>query len=129
MKNTRKAVVFDEFARVCKYFSSATDVNNGYGCLHPMQEEMREDSAGEKHGCCCCWSCPLGVEAEQEDIETPKSGIDWDGLCDDGEVTEGEYLLINCSRKASDDEKEALARYERYLHRYDPEWLKAHPNA
>ena len=122
MKNARKAVVFDEFARICKFFSSATDANNGYGCLHPMQEEKE----GKDCGCCNCWSCPLGVEAEQEDIDAPDSKIDWDGLCDDGEVTEGEYLLVNCGEDASDDEKEALARCERYLHRYDPEWLRAH---
>ena len=128
MKITRKAVTFDDFSRVCKFFTAAVDANNGYGCLHPMQEEKREDGKGNKCGCCNCWSCPLGVEAEQEDIETPESGIDWDGLCSDGEVYEGEYLLVNCDENASEDEKEALARYERYLHRYDPEWLKTHNN-
>lgn len=127
MSFERKAVTFDDFSRICKYFTSDVDVNNCYGCTHPVQEEKREDNHGKEQGCCNCWNCPLGIEAEQEDIDSSDTKIDWDGLCSDGEVYEGEYLLVDCDDDASDDQKEALARYERYIHRYDPEWLKNHP--
>ncbi len=41
---------------------------------------------------CYCFSCPLGIEAQQEDFNNGE--IDWDGLCEDGEVSECEYLLV-----------------------------------
>ena len=31
---------------------------------------------------------------EKEHPDAIKDEIDWDGLCEDGEVTEGEYLLV-----------------------------------
>lgn len=120
---TKRCVVFDEFARVCKFLNAETDANNGFGCDHPDQIET-QNRDGKEQGCCFCFSCPLGVEAEPEDIESDL--IDWDGISDET-VEEGEYLLINCSDNATDNEKDALIRYDRYIHRYDPDWLAAHP--
>ena len=114
----RKAVVFDEFAYVCQYFTSNTDLNNGYGCTHPEQTQTP--------GCCFCCSCPLGIEAEQADIDNPIETINWDGLCEDGIIWESEYLLINCGEECSADEKEALRRYDEYMHRYDFRKDKSH---
>lgn len=116
----KKAVVFDEFARNCKFFDPASDVNNGYGCKNPFQEEVQTDKNGVSRGCCYCFSCPLGIEADECDRNSPEysRNIDWDGLCEDGEVAEGEYLLVEIAAP-DDDEKEALERYEKYLHRYD----------
>lgn len=76
-------------------------VGNGYGCTHPEQEDLSEKT------------------------------IDWDGLCECGEVTEGEYLLVDVGNEATDDQKNALYSYERYIHRYDKKWLDAHniPNS
>lgn len=128
----RKVVLFDDFAFQCQFFNGNTDVNNGYGCNHPEQDNTNEDENGNERGCCYCCSCPLGIEAEQEDLtdkEHPdaiKDEIDWDGLCEDGEVTEGEYLLVNVDEDATEDEKQALEAYEIYMHRYDKEWLDAH---
>lgn len=124
-----KAVLFDEFAYCCQYFNSETA--GGYGCDHPQQQETREEN-GEEVGCCFCWSCPLGCEAEQEDLTDPedpdavKDNIDWDGLCEDGEVAESEILLICADDEATEDQKKALADYELYLHRYDKKWLDEH---
>ena len=110
---TKKCVVFEEFARVCKFFNSKTDVNNGFGCDHPDQIET-QNRDGKEQGCCLCFSFPLGIEAEPEDIES--DSIDWDGISDD-EIEESEYLLIDCQDKAGKDEKDAIARYYRYIHR------------
>lgn len=100
-----KAATFDEFAFACPFFTSQPWVNNGYGCKHSMQAEQRQDSEGNVGGCCYCWSCPIGIEAEQEDFSNPN--IDWDDLCAEGEVAESEYILINVGFNASDNEKAA----------------------
>lgn len=129
----RKAVIFDEFASQCPYFEGDTDVNNGYGCTHPKRKKYE----GEEVARCYSYLCPLGIEAEQQDLtdrEDPsaiKEYIDWDGLCEDGEVMEGEYLLVAAGESASEDERNALYAYEKYIHRYDKKWLDAHgiPNS
>ena len=125
----RKAVLFDEFAYQCPFFTGGLERNGGYGCTHPGQEDKEE---GEAAGGCHCHTCPLGIEAEQEDMTEPehpdaiKDGIDWDGLCGSREVLEGEYLLVDIGDTATEDEKTALYCYERYMHRYDEEWLDTH---
>lgn len=123
----KKAVTFDDFSFCCPFFNSK--VGNGYGCTHPEQEEIDKDAEGKEYGKCYCFSCPLGIEAEQEDLS--EKTIDWDGLCECGEVTEGEYLLVDVGNEATDDQKNALYSYERYIHRYDKKWLDAHniPNS
>lgn len=82
----RKIVEFDEFSRCCKYFKSSEDYS--FECLHPEQEE-RETYNGRELGRCFSCSCPLGIEAEQEDYGA--KDVDWDGECSDGVVPEGEY--------------------------------------
>lgn len=116
-----RAVLFDQFSSQCQFFDSDLDANNGYGCSHKEQREKTK----EGHGCCYCHTCPLGIEAEQEDLTEPehpdaiKDNIDWDGLCEDGEVTEGEYLLVEIGEEATLDQKEAICNYDAYMHRYD----------
>lgn len=118
----RKAVLFDVFAYRCSYFNGEDEESNGYGCTHP-----ENNSEG-----CYCHRCPLGIEAEQQDLtdrkhpDAVKEEIDWDGLCECGEVAEGEYLLVNIGGTASSEEKEALYSYERYMHRYNKKWLDGH---
>lgn len=125
----RKAVLFDEFSYNCQFFNIKTV--NGYGCDHPEQRETIEEDRKEV-GCCFCHTCPLGIEAEQQDLterehpDAVKDEIDWDGLCEDGEVTEGEYLLVDTGETATEEEKLAIYLYERYIHRYDKKWLDEH---
>ena len=128
-----RAVTFDEFSLCCPYYNPTTDVNNGYGCDHPKQEESDYDEeTGKEQGKCYCWSCPLGIEAEQADLTDKKNSdavqeeIDWDGLCECGEVGESEYLLVCVDEKATSDEKNALYEYDRFIHRYDKKWLDEH---
>ena len=125
----RKAVLFDEFSLQCPF--SDININDGYGCDHPDQKEIIEKS-GKEYGCCYCHTCPLGIEAEQQDLTDKESSdaiqdeIDWDGLCEEGEVIEGEYLLIVSDETATEAQKEALYYYDRYMHRYDRKWLDEH---
>lgn len=118
----RRAVIFDEFAYQCPFFNSEDAENNGYGCDHP-----KNNPDG-----CYCHACPLGIEAEQEDLtdtehpDAVKDTIDWDGLCEDGKVAESEYLLIDIGEAASEDEKKALYSYELYRNRYNKKWLDEH---
>lgn len=129
-----KAVVFDEFASQCPYFYSyeKEQINNYYNCKHPEQEETEKSESGEQIGKCYCFSCPLGIEAEQEDLtnknhpDAAKDEIDWDGLCEDGEVAEGEYLLVEIGEKTTEEQKKAMWNYEVYLHRYNKKWLNKH---
>lgn len=127
----RKAVLFECFAFQCPFFNGDTNVNNGYGCDHPDQREKRKDN-GEEQGCCYCFSCPLGIEAEQQDLtdkshpDAVQDEIDWDGLCEDGEVTDGEYLLVEVGTDATNEQKQAIRNYDIYMHRYDKKWLEEH---
>jgi len=79
----------------------------------------RKDCEGKEGGCCYCWSCPLGIEADTEALSNPD--IEWDGLCSEGEVAESEYILVNVCPDTTEDEKAAWDSYERYIHRYDPD--------
>lgn len=106
------------------FFNSETEVNNGFGCDHSDNEIYEEDEGGAKVGCCFCHACPLGTEADQEDLE--QKDVNWDGLCEDGDVSEGEYLLIETGEEATKDQEKALFKYDRNIHRYDKEWLDAH---
>ncbi len=49
----RIAKNFDNFVSECPYFNGNADVNNGYGCEHKAQKEVRNDmnhaSAGFTH--------------------------------------------------------------------------------
>lgn len=132
----RRAVLFETFAYQCpfSYSFGRGEINNGYNCKHPKQENVEDVGYKGKKKCGCCYSssCPLGIEAEQQDLtdrESPdavKDDIDWDGLCESGEVAEGEYLLIVSDETATEEEKEALYYYDRYMHRYDKKWLDEH---
>lgn len=121
-----KAVVFDEFSIHCPYFYSYKKecINNYYNCKHPSQEETEKVESNECIGKCYCFSCPLGIEATQDDLS--ENNIDWDGLCEDGEVYEGEYLLVETGESATNEQREAMKSYELYMHRYDKKWLDEH---
>ena len=53
---TGKYLTFDEVFPRCRYFFRGSDVNSGYGCTHPQQEEV-EDGLGR----CYDFTCPLGL--------------------------------------------------------------------
>lgn len=55
-----------------------------------------------------------------------KDEIDWDGLCEEGEVEEGEYLLVTVGEDAIEEQKKAMWNYELYLNRYNKQWLDEH---
>lgn len=118
-KMNKRVVLFDEFASACDFFDTEVNVNDGYGCTHKKQEET-ELVEGVKQGKCFCFSCPLGIVAEDEDLS--RDDIDWDGLCEDGEVSESEYLLINIHEETTEEEKKALKNYDRYSNRYNPDY-------
>ena len=61
-------ITLDDLIRICGHFYDAEEekgvnVNNGYNCNHPQQDEIDEGC-----GCCYAFSCPLGVEAELEEF-------------------------------------------------------------
>lgn len=116
--HTQKMVLFEDFARVCYYSDFSSDVNNGYGCKHPRQEE---------NGCCFCHSCPLGIEADKDDLNNPN--VNRDDIDEDDFAEEGEYILVPTGEEATELQKQTILAYDRYMHRYDPEWLKIHPKS
>lgn len=74
----------------------------------------------------------MGIEAEQQDL-TDKTNpnaiqdeIDWDGLCEGGEVGEGEYLLVAVGEDETEEQKKAMWNYELYLNGYNKQWLDEH---
>lgn len=131
-----KVVTFDEFSSQCPYFYTFGDgyINGGYNCKHPGQRKVEDVGYKGKKKCgrCYCSSCPLGIEAEQQDLtdkthpDAIQDEIDWDGLCEGGEVAEGEYLLVTVGGKATEEQKKAMWNYELYLNRYNKQWLDEH---
>jgi len=86
----RKLFSTNELINKCKYFYWG-QVNNGYCCCHPEQEEKID---GE--GCCYYFSCPFSYEAEQEDMDNKK--IDKNGYTELGglvvcEVDENDEII------------------------------------
>lgn len=112
------AAVFDTFAYICPYFTSNTEILDGYGCLHPKQEKEGKDFDGNFCGSCLLGGCPLGYSADDESLQN--LDIDWQGdLPSPGDV-EGEYIVVNISSEASKDERDAADKYLRYINRYAP---------
>ena len=52
--------------------------------------------------------------------------IDWDGLCEDKEVHDGDYLLVEIGEDATNEQKQATWNYELYMNRYNKKWLDEH---
>ena len=121
----RKVANFDIFSSTCPYFTSIYDVNNFYGCTHPEQTDFSEDKKGVKRGCCYCECCPLGITPDESDINNPE--VDWDGITRDDLVDEngdfiedsGDYIMINVGDGATEEEKVAWEKYEKYINRYN----------
>lgn len=115
---TLYACSFDDFAYACPFFTSECSVNNGYGCTHSEQRETDFDrELGKEHGKCYCHSCPLGIEADQESRDDPKS-VDWNDI-DDTEIGEAEYILVRTDGEISSDASQALLSYLRRVNRYN----------
>jgi hypothetical protein len=121
----RKVATFDEFSYACPYFTTAYDINNEYGCNHPDQKETDPDEKGIERGKCYCWSCPLGIEPDEEDFNDPD--VDWDGITREdctssitGEFSaDSDYIMVNVGTDATKDEKRAMDEYERFINRYN----------
>ncbi len=88
----KKIEAINIFANRCGYFYNAfleknVSVNNGYNCSHPNQKEI-EIINNEQIGKCYCFSCPLAIEADEEDFN--KSEIDNQGY----EYEEMQYVVV-----------------------------------
>ena len=93
-----RIVHIDEMVKICGYFTSNTTVNNAYGCKHPEQEETDIDFRTEKpHGKCYCFSCPLGKEADLQDMKKLDQELYNDWKYEDFDPSEmgGDYLVID----------------------------------
>lgn len=130
-----KAVDFDIFSAQCPYAYTfgRGDINNGYNCKHPEQE-YREPAGSNNRlsvGRCHCISCPLGLEAEPQDMTDPDDpdavqDIDWDGYTDPDALGDGDVFLCRLNNDKSSPGSRALFAYDLYLNRYNKQWLDAH---
>lgn len=59
-------VDIDTLCYKCGYFTTDTEINNGYGCLHPEHERRKGNSVG----CCFASSCPLGYFDDEDEGES-----------------------------------------------------------
>lgn len=63
----------------CGYFNSDTDLNNGYGCDHPENEEKEYcDIMKREQGKCYTFSCPIAYSItmdNDEDVEIMRKQI------------------------------------------------------
>ena len=123
---------FDLFAHTCPYFYNGAPVNNGYGCRYPECGEAEEDDAGQLCGCCHRYTCPICCPFGEEDLDDPELDLDGRGRQeffdrDGGFADGGELVTVASGDEAGEEERAALLAYNRYLHRYDKEWLEKHP--
>ncbi len=97
----------NEFCDLCGFFFGGTDVNNGYGCLHPEQPEVDYDTFGEV-GKCYGFSCPLAYNPSN-DINTvqpiksqAKPPVYWSKRLDNrssDEISEAEFTNLKTTIK------------------------------
>mgnify|MGYP001024550480 FL=1 len=126
----RILVDFDSMSYACPYSTSSCEYD--CGCCHPDADEAELDpKSGNLVGRCWNSGCPVACGFDEEDLDNPD--LDWDGteredVCGvDGEfIDDGEYATLCCDDTASPDERRLLYHYQRYMHRYDSEWLKTH---
>lgn len=59
-------ITLSELTTRCGHFSDG-DLNNGYCCSHPENDA--------EPGCCFGWACPVGFEADYEDIQELSSQL------------------------------------------------------
>jgi len=52
----------NDLAMECGLFTSETELNGGYGCLSKSKQK-------DEPGKCYAWDCPLGYEADLEDLK------------------------------------------------------------
>lgn len=56
---TGRILYLDQLTQECGYFNPRANVNNGYGCRHPRQEDV-EDGEGR----CFTFSCPIASQLD-----------------------------------------------------------------
>lgn len=109
---------FDSVYASCP-FKTEIESNNGYGCSHPKQEEINDGEA-----CCYRFSCPLGIEPDEETLESNTldfNGVEREDLFDANGVCIAniDYLVVPIGKLATDEQKETLKRYNKYVNRYN----------
>ena len=87
-------MTINQLANICGYYEDAfiekgVTVNNGYNCTHPEQTEVYDGI-----GCCYAWSCPLAIEADEQDCE--EYGVEYQ--CDDA------YVLVDLESEVKNDD-------------------------
>lgn len=119
MQKEYLCAAFANIFHVCPFFTGNTDVNDGYGCRHPDQEEG-EESNGMFHGACTHWSCPMTFPVAKETLIDPD--VEWDGVTrEDLEVEHGfdpEYVLLHVGPDTTEKEQELVKAYQHYMDRY-----------
>jgi len=81
----------DTLVKICGFFVVGAEVNNGYGCNHPKQEEF-EIIDGKKHGMCHRHSCPIAIALRPNEYAEDRehfAGEEWN------ELTDEDWLLIH----------------------------------
>ncbi len=62
----------DSLRQECGMFTSATEENNGYGCLAPQNTEAP--------GCCQAFACPIATECDDEDAQWTDTCSEWEWM-------------------------------------------------
>ena len=138
IETQRASIRLDTLEVICLHQMCIRDsyngapVNNGYGCRHPECGEDEEDDAGQPCGCCHRYTCPICCPFGEEDLDDPELDLDGRGRQelfdrDGGFADGGELVTVASGDEAGEEERAALLAYNRYLHRYDKEWLEKHP--
>ena len=69
MNNKTVLIQIDDLMYECSYsYQDDANINSGYNCKHPDQEEL-EIINNEKIGKCYSWSCPLAPQADLQDMK------------------------------------------------------------
>lgn len=65
-------IQLNTLANQCGFFTSDTDENNGYGCTCPKEiSGFKKEEVGTCHG----YDCPMGHEADLDDLKKLDAGL------------------------------------------------------
>jgi len=81
----------DTIVKICGYFINGAEVNNGYGCNHPKQEEV-DTINGKEHGKCFSYSCPIAIALRPNEYKEDRKYFDKDEW---KQLSDGDWLLIH----------------------------------
>lgn len=99
---SKRLIMLDDLVCICGHYNPDTNVNNGYGCNHPNQEQTDIDKeTGKEQGKCYGFSCPIAYTADLEDMRKldPDLAEEYKNDADENGEIESDWLVYDGDEK------------------------------